>query len=151
MALEPIYSGIVSKIVEEVTAATEGTLGDLVADAEAAAAAAAASVGAVKQLVEFALQPDAGLVAGAWYGKFFVPVGTTFTLLRVWIYQGTGTCSLYVNVNDNNVAGPVSVTTTSASSVINIPVLAGQRISFQLANLSGSPLAIAVQMEGLPT
>jgi len=112
--------------------------------------AATNAVGAVLQLVEFALQPDAGLEEGAWYGKFFVPTNTEYTLIRYWIYMGTGTCDISVNLDDENYGGPFAATTASNSDVISITATAGQRISFQIENITGTPLAIAIQLEGLP-
>lgn len=114
------------------------------------AEASAASVGAVKQRVTLTLQPDSGLSAGAWYGEFFVPVSSTFTLLRHWVYLGSGTCGLLVHVNDVNVAGPFAVSATPSSNAVTISATAGQRISFQVANITGTPAAIAVALEGLP-
>ena len=112
--------------------------------------AATNAVGAVLQLADMALQPDAGLVAGAWYSKFFVPTNTSFTRVRYWIFLGSGTCNLYVNVNDNNVLGPYAVTTTSGNTVISLNVASGSRISYQIQDITGTPGGIAVQMEGLP-
>jgi len=121
-----------------------------VAAAEAAAADAVDAVGAVRQTVKFALQPDAGLVAGAWYGEFFVDTTTAFTLLRHHIYLGTGTAVIYINVNDVNVDGPFTAGTGAASNAVSLTVAAGSRVSFQLTNLTGAPGAIAIQLEGLP-
>lgn len=112
--------------------------------------AATNAVGAVLQLADMALQPDAGLVAGAWYSKFFVPTNTNFTRIRYWIFLGSGTCNLYVNVNDNNVLGPYAVTTTSGNTVISLDVASGSRVSYQIQDITGTPGGIAVQMEGLP-
>lgn len=120
-------------------------------DAEAAAAAAAASVGAVKQIVTLYLQPDGGLVEGAWYGSFFLPVGTDFTLLRHWIPKGTGTADARILINDVDVAGPYTVTTTQDSEVTANSGAAGSNVAFQINNITGSPEAIAFQWEGLPS
>lgn len=112
--------------------------------------AATNAVGAVQQDVEFALQPDAGVVEGAWYGRFFVPTDTDYTLIRHWIYSGTGTCDIYINVNDVNVEGPIAVTSTSSSDVIALSVTAGSSVAFQIENITGSIGGIAIQLEGLP-
>jgi len=111
---------------------------------------ATAAVGAVLQTVEVTLQPDDGLVDGAWYGEFFVSVDTEFTLVRHWIYLGTGTANLSINIDDDNYAGPFAVTTTADSDALTLTVLEGQRVSFQLDDVTGSPGGIAVKMEGLP-
>lgn len=119
-------------------------------DAAASATDAAGSVGAVLQDPEVYIAPVDGLVEAAYYGEFFVSTDTDYTLLRHWIVLGTGTCDIYVNVNDINVAGPFEATTTTGSDVVTISATAGQRVSFQIANITGTPLAIAIKLEGLP-
>ncbi|MDT0507541.1 hypothetical protein [Novosphingobium sp. MMS21-SN21R] len=143
MATEPVYSGITTKIVEDVIAATASTIQPLVD-------AATNAVGAVIQPVEFAIQPDGGIVEGCWYGKFFIPTDTDYTVLRYWVFFGTGTADFRINVNDVNVVGLWTATTTSASSAVAISGLAGQPVSFQFENITGTPLGIAIQLEGLP-
>lgn len=102
----------------------------------------------LKPHIELVIQPDAGLYAGAWYGKFFMPGNTNCTKLRLHIYSGTGTCKVYVNVNDSNVLGPFTATTTSTTFDIALTVADGQRVSFQITDITGTPMGIAVQMEG---
>lgn len=111
---------------------------------------AANSVGAVLQDPEVYIAPVDGLSALAYYGEFFVSTDTDYTLLRHWIVLGTGTCDVYVNVDDVNAEGPFTATTTSDSDAVTISATAGQRVSFQLANITGTPLAIAIKLEGLP-
>lgn len=117
--------------------------------------AATNAVGAVLQLVELQLQPDAGLVEGAWYANFFVPTDTDYTKVRFWIYLGTGTADVLVNVlrpdgTYVNALGPFSATTTSDNDVVSLSVLAGSAVAVQLDNITGTPTGFAFQMEGLP-
>jgi len=142
----------------DVTAAAQAQIADDLAASESARDAAsgfaddaANSVGAVKQLVRFALQPDAGITEAAWYAEFFIPTDTEYTLIRHWIYLGTGTCTVSVNLDDENYGGPFTATTSPDSDVVSITATAGQRISFQFEDITGAPLGIAVQLEGLPT
>jgi hypothetical protein len=103
----------------------------------------------LKPHIEMVAQPDGGLVAGlTLYGKFFMPGDTNCTKLRLHIYMGTGTCKVYVNVNDSNALGPFTATTTSAVFDITLTVLNGSRVSFQIEDVTGSPMGLAVQMEG---
>lgn len=112
--------------------------------------AATNAVGAVLQDPEVYIAPVDGLVEAAYYGEFFVSTDTDYTLLRHWIVLGTGTCDIYINVNDINVAGPFEATTTASSDAVTISATVGQRVSFQIANITGTPLAIAIKLEGLP-
>jgi len=124
------------------------------AAAEAAGTArdeAVGAVGAVKQVIDFALQVDAGLSSGAWYAEFFCVVDTTFTVFRSWIFAGSGTADLLINVDDANVYGPHTATTTPDSTVISLTVPAGSRVSIQLTNITGSPNGVAAQLVGLPS
>lgn len=113
--------------------------------------AAAAALGAVKQLVEITLQNDAVLITGAWYAEFFLPVATTFTGWKAWIFLGTGTVELRVLVDDVDVYGPRTVGTTVDTAAPAIAIPAGARVSFQLNNITGAPRGVAVQLLGLPT
>lgn len=139
MASQPTASGIIDLVLAEIAA-------DIVPLTEAATNA----VGAVLQTVEFAIQPDGGIVEGCWYGKFYLTANTDFTLLRHWVFLGSGTADLRINIEDVNVVGLWTVSTSKASPAITISGLAGQSVSFQFENITGSPLGIAIQMEGLP-
>jgi len=114
---------------------------------------AEAAVGAVLQTVSVILQPDDGLVDGAWYGEFFISVDTNFTLLRhqLFLDDGMGLTSVSVNLNDENYGGPFTVTSTADSDAVTIFAPAGtSRISFQIDGTTGSPGGAAFKLEGLP-
>lgn len=134
----------------DVTAAAQAQIADDLATATTLANAATNAVGAVMQPIKFAIQPDGGIVAGSWYGEFFVDTDTDFTLIRYWIYYGTGTANLYVNVNGNNVLGPYLVTSAKDSDVLTLFVARESDVAFQFESITGAPLGIAIQMEGLP-
>lgn len=119
-------------------------------DAAASAVEAADSVGAVKQVISVALQPDAGLEEGSWYADFFRSTTTEFTKLRFWIYLGTGSCDLYINVDNVNVLGPISVSTTASSETVSITVPVDSSVAIQISDIVGTPMALSVQLEGLP-
>lgn len=121
------------------------------ANAAAQAAAAAASVGAVKQIVEIVIQNDAGLVPGAWYAEFFVPVATTYSGFRAQVFRGSGTADVTILVDDAWLYGPRTVGTTADVTAPSLPVAALARVSVQLSNITGTPTGIAVQLVGLPT
>lgn len=110
---------------------------------------AANSVGAVLQLGEFGVQPDGGVVSGAWYVKPFLPTNTGYTLLRHWVI-GSGTCDVQVNINDVTAYGPYPATTTKDSDAVNITASVGDSVAIQLNNVTGTPTAVFVQLEGLP-
>jgi len=112
--------------------------------------AARDAVSAVLQIAEFGIQPDGGVVAGAWYAKPFLNTDTTYTLIRHWVV-GSGTCDVQVNIADITAYGPYAATTTSDSDVVSISGTAGQSVAVQLDNITGSPTAVFVQLEGLPT
>lgn len=121
------------------------------ADAEAAAAAASASVGAVKQNITAFLGADTGIVEGAWYAEYFVPVATTFTSFKGILISGTGTFELRVLVNDVDVYGPRTISSTLNSATISLAVAANDRVSFQVNNITGTPILAEIQLLGLPT
>lgn len=108
---------------------------------------AASSVGAVKQIWPFGTY---NVTTAAWYFAPGLPVQTAFDRLRVFL-TGTGTADIYIQANDVNILGPIAVTTTPTSNTISVTVPAGQTLSFQLANITGTPTAILGQMEGLPS
>lgn len=148
MTAVPFNTRLKAEIIEELDAYAQAAA----ADAAASAADAATSVGAVLQKAEIALQFDDGLGEGAWYSEFIVPTDTTYSKIRYWVYMGSATCDVYVNVNNNNVLGPFSATTTSSYTPITLSVSEGDHITFQLDNVvSGTGSAIFIRMEGLPT
>lgn len=108
---------------------------------------AASSVGAVKQIWPFGTY---NVTTEAWYFAPGLPVQTAFERLRVFL-TGTGTADIYIQANDVNILGPIAVTTTPTSNTISVTVPAGRTLSFQLANITGTPTAILGQMEGLPS
>lgn len=139
-----------SSFASDVLAAAQAQIDADLAAASTLATAATNAVGAVKQIVSVGLQPDAGIVEGSWYADFFRSTTTEFTLIRYWIYLGTGTLNLYVNVDGSNVLGPYAVTTTSQSDVIALTVNQGSSIAIQIEDVTGSPGGLSVQLEGLP-
>lgn len=112
--------------------------------------AATNAVGSVLQVVEFGIQPDAGVVAGAWYAKPFLTTDTEYTLIRHWVV-GSGSCDVQVNIADVFAYGPYAATTTSGSDVVSITGEAGQSVAIQIDNVVGTPTAVFVQLEGLPS
>lgn len=117
----------------------------------AVTAAASAALAAVKQLVEITIQDDTALTTGAWYGEFFLPVATTFTSWKAWVFFGTGTADVRLLVDDVDVYGPRTVGTTTDTAAPSIAIAAGARVAFQIDNITGTPKGIAVQLLGLPT
>lgn len=136
------YSGLKTVIVDEINTEISGTITPLVN-------AATNAVGAVLQIVEFGIQPDGGVVDGAWYVNPFLPTNTGYTLLRHWVI-GSGTCDVQVNINDVTAYGPYPATTTKDSDAVNITASVGDSVAIQLNNVTGTPTAVFVQLEGLP-
>lgn len=119
--------------------------------AATSASDAAASVGAVKQNITAFLGADTGIVEGAWYAEYFVPVATTFTSFKGILISGTGTFELRVLVNDVDVYGPRTISSTLNSATISLAVAANDRVSFQVNNITGTPILAEIQLLGLPT
>lgn len=138
MASQPTASGIIDLVIAEIAA-----------DIQPLVDAAESAVGAVLQLGEFGVQPDSGVVSGAWYVKPFLPTNTGYTLLRHWVI-GSGTCDVQVNINDVTAYGPYPATTTKDSDAVNITASVGDSVAIQLNNVTGTPTAVFVQLEGLP-
>lgn len=112
---------------------------------------ATTALAAVKQLVEITLQNDTIVPSGAWYAEFFLPVATTFTSWKAWVFLGTGTADIRLLVDEVDVYGPRTVGTTTDTAAPSIAIAAGARVAFQIDNITGTPKGIAVQLLGLPT
>lgn len=141
----------VADLQSDLTAADVIAVNAKAVEVAAAATAAMEAVAAVKQIVPFAIQSDSGIEAGAWYAEFFAPVDTTYDTWRAWIFLGSGTLDLSVNVNDVLVYGPRSVGSTVDAASPSFAVEAGDRISFEISNIVGAPLGVAAQLLGLPS
>lgn len=138
MASQPTASGIIDLVLAEIAA-----------DIQPLVNSAKSAVGAVLQLGEFGVQPDGGVVSGAWYVNPFLPTNTKYTLLRHWVI-GSGTCDVQVNINNVTAYGPYPATTTKDSDAVNITASVGDSVAIQLNNVTGTPTAVFVQLEGLP-
>lgn len=113
---------------------------------------AATSVGAVVQVIDFAIEPDDGVTEGAWYAQYFGPTTATYTTWRARLTRGSnGTADLLVNVNDVNVYGPRTIGASPDSASPSILVPSDSTVAFQIANITGSVMGVAAQLVGLPS
>ena len=151
MSLPPIYSGIVSKIVDEVTAATEGPLTDLVDEATTQAGIATAAVAATFKEAGRYIPITEPLEEGGFFADFSIPAGVTYTRLYAKILGGSGTVDVTLLDDDYPVHGPVTVTYgTATDATISEVIATGSDVSFFLDNITGAPMGLIVKVEGAP-
>ncbi|HQS71027.1 MAG: hypothetical protein B7Y36_08195 [Novosphingobium sp. 28-62-57] len=99
---------------------------------------------AVKQVFTFGTYQ---IVEGAWYFTPGIPFDTDLDTVRFFL-TGSGTLDLYINAADNNIIGPLAVTTADGEDAVTVFVPRGSRMSFQIDNITGEPTALLGSIEG---